>query len=73
MSSKWRGWYEQNGERHGMSFADFKAKEKKIKGCGADTNGQFKIRGTYQDDGSFEFQKKYESGVEIRYTGSKNG
>ncbi len=69
----WRGWYEQNGERHEMRIQKFKVKSHKISGEGSDVNGEFEIVGYYTSKNSIHFIKQYKGAHQVHYTGARLG
>lgn len=69
----WAGSYEQDGVSNEMQFADFQigVESPSISGSGNDTQGDFTIEGTLNDDATFTFIKTYSAtGLEIEYTGT---
>lgn len=66
----WKGWYEQHGSKHNMSFKDFQIDDEGIiAGEGNDEVGDFSIKGEIQDDGALKFTKTYIGKHSIVYTG----
>ena len=53
----WKGWYEQNGQRHEMKIQSLKVKGCRIAGKGNDANGEFEIVGLYTQDNKVNFIK----------------
>ena len=53
----WKGWYEQNGNKHEMRLKKFKVKGNKIQGKGKDEVGEFEFMGFYTQDKNVQFVK----------------
>jgi hypothetical protein len=73
-SAPWLGHYIQGGIQNEMKFNDMSIGfEGAIAGTGSDDNGGFSIEGTMNEDCTFTFDKTYESGVVVMYSGSMDG
>ena len=52
-----------------MTFDNFKVKKDKIRGSGSDGVGEFKIKGSLNDDQEVTFVKQYIGQHAVNYTG----
>ncbi len=68
----WKGWYEQNGEKHEMRLKKFNVKGSKISGKGQDENGEFEFIGSYTADKQVKFVKQYNA-YQVHYEGVRAG
>ena len=70
----WKGYYEQNGQRNEMRFAQFAAIQGQgVFGSGSDNIGQFQIQGNVSNNGDIMFTKQYMGKHAVRYTGRISG
>jgi len=73
-NAPWSGFYVQGGIENDMKFDDMSIGfDGGIAGSGSDANGGFTIEGTMGGDAAFTFNKTYESGVVVVYSGNMDG
>ena len=73
-TAPWAGYYIQGGIQNDMNFDDMTIGfDGVITGAGSDVNGGFSIEGAMNEDCTFTFNKTYESGTVVIYSGSMDG
>lgn len=69
----WKGFFMQNGEQFDMDLEDMQiGLAGVISGAGSDAMGDFNIEGQLNEDGSFNFDKKYAE-YTVSYKGNMDG
>lgn len=70
----WKGWYEQNGQKHEMKFKHMKVKKGQVWGGGQDPVGGFEVKGLHNlENHDVHFIKQYHGAHQVVYKGKREG